>query len=94
MGYHAPRTISTTTTTSTFEPINEFWTDAPTTSHSTSHSSSSNSWNEDKIVNQPITVHDYSGMINSGTTIIKLMNLQSTNPFEKDYKPKYALLLI
>ena len=45
-----------------------------------------NSWNEDKVVNQPIEVRDYSGMVNTGTTIISLQNLKDAMTKRKPLK--------
>ena len=82
MSYH-PRTVTTTTTSSTFEPINEYWESGPVTTHSQSSSSYESSWSGDKIVNQPIHVRDFSGMVNEGTQIIRLQNLLDAHPHKK-----------
>tara|TARA_B110000305_G_C18832871_1_gene356561 strand:+ start:84 stop:380 length:297 start_codon:yes stop_codon:yes gene_type:complete len=98
MTYGVPKVVSTTTTSHTFEPFNEVWTDTPVNTHSSSHTSSSNSWNEDKIVNQPIEVRDYSGMVNTGTTIISLQNLKDAmtkrKPLKKQKKQLKFVMLI
>ena len=98
MTYGVPKVVSTTTTSKTFEPFNEVWTSAPVNTHSSSHTSSSNSWNEDKIVNQPIEVRDYSGMVNTGTTIISLQNLKEAmtkrKPLKKQKKQLKFVMLI